>query len=124
MDLGLKKGAMVAFLMTNRSGVIETFFAIGKTVLVGLPRNYRLIAKEIIQMGKLTDAKIMIFKGTFAKIAENVPEQLPGVKPFIGIGKDIPDFTLNYDKLISKAFPGEPKAVIRDEDYQRCSIAR
>ena len=40
------------------------------------------------------------------------------------MGKDIPDFTLNYDKLISKAFPGEPKAEIRDEDYQRCSIAR
>ncbi|HET6460462.1 MAG TPA: AMP-binding protein [Syntrophales bacterium] len=62
MDLGLKKGAMVAFLMTNRSVVIETFFAIGKAGLVGLPRNYRLIAKEIIQMRKLTDAKIMIFK--------------------------------------------------------------
>jgi fatty-acyl-CoA synthase len=116
MDLGLKKGDMVAFLITNRSEIIETFFAIGKTGLVGLPLNYRLIAKEIVQMITLTDAKILIFEDTFAQVAEYVRQQLPGIKTFIGIGKGIPDFATNYDKLISNASPNEPNVEIREED--------
>ncbi|MGZ6206678.1 MAG: AMP-binding protein [Syntrophales bacterium] len=68
MDLGLKKSDMVAFLMTNRSEIVETFFAIGKTGLVGLPLNYRLIAKEIVPMITLTDTKILIFEDTFTNM--------------------------------------------------------
>ncbi len=116
MNLGLKKGDMVAFLMTNRSEIIETFFAIGKTGLVGLPLNYRLIAKEIVQMITLTDAKILIFEDTFTKVAEYVRQQLPAVKTFIGIGKGIPEFALDYDKLISNSSPNEPNMDIREED--------
>jgi acyl-CoA synthetase (AMP-forming)/AMP-acid ligase II len=116
MDLGLKKGDMVAFLITNRSEIVETFFAIGKTGLVGLPLNYRLIAKEIVQMITLTDAKILIFEDTFTKVAEYVRQQLPGIKTYIGIGKGIPEFALDYDKLISNSSPKEPNAEIREED--------
>jgi len=116
LGLGLKKGEMVAFLLTNRSEIIETFFAIGKTGLVGLPLNYRLIAKEIVQMMTLTDAKVLIFEDTFAKVAEYVHQQLPKVKTYIGIGQGIPEFALDYDKLISSSSPNEPTVEIREED--------
>ncbi|MGZ6230169.1 MAG: class I adenylate-forming enzyme family protein [Syntrophales bacterium] len=116
MDLGLKKGDMVAFLMTNRSEIVETFFAIGKTGLVGLPLNYRLIAKEIVPMITLTDAKILIFEDTFTNVAEYVRQQLPGIKTYIGIGKGIPEFALDYEKLISNSSPNEPNVEIREED--------
>jgi acyl-CoA synthetase (AMP-forming)/AMP-acid ligase II len=115
-DLGLKKGDMVAFLIMNRAEIVDTFFAIGKTGLVGLPLNYRLIGKEIVKMMALTDAKVLIFEDAFAKVAELVRQQLPEVKTYIGIGKGIPDFALDYDKFISNASPDEPKIEIREED--------
>ena len=116
ISLGLKKGDMVAFLITNRAEIVDTYFAIGKTGLVGLPLNYRLIAKEIVQMMALTDSKILIFENTFAKVAEVVKQQLPSVKTFIGIGEGIPDFALDYDKFISKSSPVEPSVEIKEED--------
>jgi fatty-acyl-CoA synthase len=114
--LGLKKGDMVAFLITNRSEIVESFFAIGKAGLVGLPLNYRLIAKEIVQMMTLADAKILIFEDAFTKVAEYVRQQLPGVKTYIGIGKGIPEFAMDYEKFILHASPNEPNVEIREED--------
>jgi len=116
MDLGIKKGDKVAFLVTNRHEIIETFFAIAKTGIVGLPLNYRLIGKEIAQMMALTNAKVLIFEATFTKVAEYVHQQLPGVQTYIGIGKGIPGFALDYETLISKSSPSEPTVEIRDED--------
>lgn len=122
MKLGLKKGDMVAFLITNRSEIVETFFTLAKTGLLGLPLNYRLIAKEIVQMMALTDAKVLIFEDTFSKVAEHVRKQLPGVGKFIGIGKAIPDFALDYDKLLSGSSADEPTAEIREEDYSYMNL--
>ena len=116
MSLGLKKGDMVAFLITNRAEIVDTYFAIGKTGVVGLPLNYRLIGKEIVQMMAMTGAKVLIFEDAFAKVAGLVREQLPEVKTFIGIGKGIPDFALDYDKFIADASPDEPKVEITEED--------
>jgi len=115
-DLGFKKGDMVAFLITNRHEIIETFFAIAKTGIVGLPLNYRLIGKEIAQMMALADAKALIFEDAFTKVAEYVHQQLPAVKTYIGIGKDIPEFALNYEALISKFSPNEPTVEMQEED--------
>jgi len=112
----IKKGDMVAFLMTNRHEIIETFFALAKTGILGLPLNYRLIAKEIVQMMALTDVKVLIFEDTFGKVAEYVHQQMPGVKTYIGIGKEIPEFALDYEMLISNASPSEPKVEIQEED--------
>lgn len=116
MDLGLKKGDAVAFLMTNRSEIVEIFFAIAKAGFLALPLNYRLIAKEIVQMMSLTDVKVLIFEDTFTSVAEYVRQQLPGVKTYIGVGTAIPEFALAYDKFIVNSSPNEPKVEIREED--------
>src|SRR5262245_31376686 len=42
LGLGLKKGDRVAFLSSNRAELVETYFALAKCGLVGLPLNYRL----------------------------------------------------------------------------------
>jgi len=116
VGLGLKKSDMVAILTTNRFEIVEYYFAIAKTGLVGLPLNYRLIAKEIVQMIQLTDTKVLIFEDTFTEVAKQVREQLPTVKTFIGIGKKIPEFAWEYENFISNSYPDEPNVEIQEED--------
>ena len=116
LKLGFKKGDMVAFVISNRAEIIETFFALGKTGLVGLPLNYRMAPKEIVQMVLHAEAKALIFETAYAQFAEAVQKQVPGVKTFIGIGDQIPAFAHDYEKLISDGSPDEPDVEINEED--------
>jgi len=115
-NLGLKKGDVVAFLMTNRAEIIETFFAIGKTGLVGLPLNYRLLPKEIVQMMNLADTKMLIFENAFSKAVDYVREHIPGIKTYIRIGEGTSNFGTEYESLLSRSFSDEPKAEVREDD--------
>src|SRR5579871_668922 len=45
--LGLRKPGTVAFLCNNRVELVETYYALAKTGLVGIPLNYRLAPGEI-----------------------------------------------------------------------------
>ena len=42
LGLGFCKGDVVAFLITNRAEIVEIYFALARTGIVGLPLNYRL----------------------------------------------------------------------------------
>jgi acyl-CoA synthetase (AMP-forming)/AMP-acid ligase II len=116
LKLGFKKGDMVAFVISNRAEVIETFFAIGKLGLVGLPLNYRMTPKEIVQMVIHAEAKALIFETAYSPFAEAVRQQIPGVKTFIGIGGQIPAFALDYEKLIADSSTAEPDVEVNEED--------
>ena len=116
LKMGLKKGDMVAFVLSNRLEIIETFFAIGKIGLVGLPLNYRMTAKEIMQMIVHAEAKAHVFEMAYSQVADTVRKQVPGVKTFIGIGSQIPEFAADYEKLIADGSPAEPDVEIKEED--------
>lgn len=116
INMGLKKGDMVAFVLSNRVEIVETFFALGKVGLVGLPLNYRLAPKEIVQMIVHAEAKALIFEMAYAPVAEAVRQQVQAVKTFVGIGRDLPGYALDYEKLIADSFPGEPDMEIKEED--------
>ncbi|MCX5832971.1 MAG: AMP-binding protein [Deltaproteobacteria bacterium] len=116
LKMGFKKGDMVAFVLSNRVEIIETFFAIGKIGLVGLPLNYRMTAKEIVQMVIHAEAKALIFETAYTKIAEAVRQQVPSVKTFVGLGGQIPEIALDYEKLIADGSPVEPEIEIKEED--------
>lgn len=116
LSLGFKKGDMVAFVLSNRVEIIETFFAVGKIGLVGLPLNYRMTPREIVQLVIHAEAKALIFETAYLQAAEALREQVPGVKTFVGVGDNIPGFALDYEKLIADGSPAEPEADVREED--------
>ena len=59
IGLGLSPGSVVAFLCSNRSEIIETYFALAKSGLVGLPLNYRLAPVEIVNLLTAMDASAL-----------------------------------------------------------------
>jgi acyl-CoA synthetase (AMP-forming)/AMP-acid ligase II len=47
LGLGFRKGDIVAFLTSNRAEIVEIYFALARTGIIGLPLNYRLAAAAV-----------------------------------------------------------------------------
>jgi acyl-CoA synthetase (AMP-forming)/AMP-acid ligase II len=56
LGLGFRKGDVVAFLTTNRAEIVEIYFALARTGIVGLPLNYRLAEPEIVELMRAMNA--------------------------------------------------------------------
>ena len=48
--------------------------------------------------------------------------ELPTVQHFVGIGKALPDFALDYEHLIQASSPDEPPVDVREEDIQYLNL--
>jgi fatty-acyl-CoA synthase len=114
--LGLRKPATVAFLCNNRAELVETYYALAKTGLMGIPLNYRLAPAEIVALMRAMGADAMLFSMRFAASAEAVRAQLPNLRSFVAIGEDGPDWAVAYEALLAKASPDEPEAEVDESD--------
>jgi len=115
-DRGFRKGDLLAFLITNRSETIETYFAIAKLGLIGLPLNYRLNVKEIARIMKFAGARALVFEDTFAGVADFLNENHADVKKFICVGKNESGNAEKYEDLIAGAAAAEPEGEVDEAD--------
>jgi fatty-acyl-CoA synthase len=111
-DLGLVKGDVVAFLSTNRVEVVEIFFALAKTGIIGIPLNYRLAPVEVIELMRTLGAKAMLSERRFNAVVEQVSEHLPEVKTIISFGDGPIAFGHDYEALLAKSSAAEPEVDI------------
>ena len=63
---GLRKGDVVAFLSSNRAEIVEIYFALSRTGIIGLPLNYRLAATEMLELMRAMGASGLIYESKFA----------------------------------------------------------
>jgi fatty-acyl-CoA synthase len=121
LSLGLKKGDVCGFLTYNREEIIETYFALAKIGVVGIPVNYRLAAAEIVGLMGFCNAAGFIFAPEFAEQAASLKKDLPKVRHYImmdDMGEQVPDFAGSYEELLKKSSPDEPDVDVREEDPQ------
>ena len=114
--LGLKKPAVVAFLCSNRAEIVETYFAIAKLGLIGIPLNYRLAPAEIVELTRAMGAQALLFETRFVGAAEQVRASLPAMKSFIAIGDGQPGWAMPYENLLANASAVEPDADVEEHD--------
>lgn len=65
-DVGLNKGDRVAILARDGVEHLDCFFACGKTGAIHTPLNWRLHARELLQLIRLTTPKALIYSDEFA----------------------------------------------------------
>lgn len=113
--LGLKKGDCVAFLATNRIEVVEIYFALAKSGLVGLPLNYRLAPVEMIALMKDIGASALVYERRYAHVAQAAIAELPQLKVQVGFGGgNGPGH--DYEQLIGASSATEPAVAVEDHD--------
>ena len=110
---GLRKGDVVAFLSSNRAEIVEIYFALARTGIIGLPLNYRLAATEMLELMRAMGASGLIYESKFATIAEQAGKTL---KHVIQFGGEKPDFALDYETLLAAASNQAPDIEIDEAD--------
>ncbi len=122
MSLGLKKGDVAAFLCTNRAEIVEIYFALAKSGIIGVPLNYRLAPAEMIELMAHCGARALLFDPWFPEVAAQVHETLPEVRHFVGMGENLPGFAVGYEELVGRSSPEEPSVPISEEDIQYLNL--
>ncbi len=113
MGLGFSKGDVVAFLSTNRAEMIEIYFALAKTGVIGIPLNYRLAPGEVVELMGALGAVGLLCEDRFSPVAELVTRSLGRVRVVVSIGPARADDTADRDAPLAED-PGAPTRV----DYE------
>ena len=108
LSLGVRKGDAAAFLTYNRVEIAETYFALAKIGVMGIPLNYRLSAGEIVELVNFGEAETFIFDPSFSDLVGEMREKMPQIKRFVCMGGEIPDFALSYEELMSRLLALKP----------------
>jgi len=122
LSLGVKKGDVAAFMTYNRVEIAETYFALAKTGVMGIPLNYRLSAGEIVELVNFGEAETFIFDPSFSDIVGEMREKMSRVKRFICMGDEVPDFAISYEDLMSRSSQDEPDVEVSEEDNQYLNL--
>lgn len=112
--LGFKKGDVLAFVVSNRAEIVDIYFALARTGIIGIPLNYRLAASEIKSLAESMGAKGLIYEDRFAALAEPTAAIVPTIIR-IGDGAAFAGELL-YQALVDAAPAGALDRDIREED--------
>ncbi|MDB5921021.1 MAG: hypothetical protein JWR40_5255 [Massilia sp.] len=111
-SLGLVQGDVLAFLSTNRVEMVEIFFALAKTGIIGIPLNYRLAPVEIIDLMRTLGAKALLAERRFNPVAQQVRAELPQVETHVSFGDGPIAYGHDYELLLANSSPAEPEVEI------------
>lgn len=98
--VGIKQGDIVAILLYNCSEYIEITFAVNKLGGVWLPLNYRLAGPELAYIINHSEAKMLISEAEFNPVIQAIRTDIPEVKQFICLGKEVPRGWESYNLLL------------------------
>lgn len=116
LDKGVKKGDKVAILLRNSNEFIESYFATVKIGGVVVPVNFRLTAREIAYIVDNADAGVFIYGEEFRETIGSVRPELSKVEQYLFVGKDVPDETIEFTKLINEYPNSEPDIEVLEDD--------
>ena len=79
LSMGLKKGDKVAVLLENSIEIIEIYLATGKTGIIIVPMNFRLVGRDIDYIVNNSDAKALIVDNEFAPVIDEIKPNLTNI---------------------------------------------
>jgi len=118
--LGVKKGDVVAILLLNCPEFIEITFAVNRLGGIWLPLNYRLAGAELSYILNHSEATMLISEAEFDQVISGIRQDIPGVKKFVGVGKNVPSGWESYDHLLEANQGAKvPHAPVELDDLHR-----
>ncbi|MEO8667805.1 MAG: AMP-binding protein [Bauldia sp.] len=115
LGLGMKRGDILAFLVSNRAESAEIYFACARTGIVALPLNYRLADGELVELTAALGATALLSEQRFAASAERLRGALPALRHLIVIDGPAAGASENYEAFIAP-LPSDPVDIEIGED--------
>lgn len=116
IDRGIKKGDVVAHLMTNSIEWLIAYFGILKTGAMAAPLNFRFISRQIKYCVDIAEPDIMVLDESFTDRVQEIRGDMPTVKHYIYLGENRPDGMEDFKDVISGAPDIAPGVDISGDD--------
>jgi len=101
LDLGIRKGDIVAILLYNCAEFMEITFAVNKVGAIWLPLNWRLVGEELSYILNDAQSKMLISEKEFREVIEPIKKNIPLVKEYVCVGEGVPEGWRSYDEIIN-----------------------
>jgi len=102
--LGLPRQSTVAQYLYNAPEFLVGFAGVMAAGLVPINTNYRYGAEELVYLFENSDARVLIFHGTFTAQVEQIRSQISGVTTFVWVddGTDArPDWAVDWREVLA-----------------------
>ena len=113
---GIGKGKKVAILLMNSIEWLPVYFGILKAGALAVPLNFRYSSDEIEYCIDLAEADVLIFGPEFIGRVEAVASKIGQTCALIYLGNGCPDFSEDYNDLISECSGTFPECELTEED--------
>jgi fatty-acyl-CoA synthase len=120
--IGLKKGMKIALVLNNSNEFVESIYASFKIGAVVVPINTRLTPQEMHSLIDHSDACFIVCEKSFLQKIEKTLEQNRKIGRVIVISDEVEVGFLNYESLLTKAAPEEPRGIEIREADEACII--
>ena len=100
---GIKKGDKVIHLMMNSIDWLVAYFGIVRTGAWAVPLNFRFTGKDIQYCCDVAEPRCIVFGEEFTDRISGIKDDLPTVKDYIFVGKEIPSYAEPFEKLLEKS---------------------
>ena len=116
-ELGVKQGDRVAYIATNTTRQLESFYAIPEIGAVLVPINYRLTAADFAYIINPSGATVVCADAEYAPAVDGIRNDLPTVRHFVTLDEHAaaPGWR-SYDELLAAAPPSYAAADIGERD--------
>jgi fatty-acyl-CoA synthase len=109
LDTGIQKGDRIAVLLHNCHQYLEIFFALSKLGAILVPLNWRLAGPELEFIIKDSGSRLLIFEPEFEELVYSLRSNLHiSDGNALTVGLPCPDWSMEYEKAISKELTCEP----------------
>lgn len=116
MAAGIGKGDVVSAFLFNTSEFVTTLFAAAKIGAVFNPINFRLSAGELVFILNDADSKMVIFEKDTKETVTIAKEQSPGVKSFLYVDDDAPEFAHSFYDFCADYPATRPNVEVTEND--------
>ncbi|MDF2233629.1 AMP-binding protein [Albimonas sp. CAU 1670] len=111
---GFAKGDVLAFLVSNRTEIVEIYFALSRAGIVGVPLNYRLAPPELDGLMEAMGARGLIYEDRFAAAAGACRH---GRDLRIRVGEADGDASARlYEEVLAQGAPTPPTVEVEESD--------
>ena len=116
LSRGFKRNTKVAILMMNCLEWLPIYFGTLKAGCIAVPMNYRYSCDEIKYCLELADAEVLVFGPEFIGRMNSVWDKIPLLKTMFFVGRDVPPYAEDCQKLMGYCSTEQPPIVLDEED--------
>jgi acyl-CoA synthetase (AMP-forming)/AMP-acid ligase II len=103
MERGIGKGDKVIHLMMNSIDWLIAYFGIIRTGAWAVPLNFRFTGSDIKYCCEVAEPKAMIFGEEFIDRVTEIKDDLPTIKHYFFVGKEVPGFAEPFERALDRA---------------------